>query len=811
VGFQPQEVAGRARRGSPAATLLSSGVDMGRLIYTAPRFTARGFRRAALMATALLGISIGLVAIGTSSASGVPLVSNWIALSPGSSPAPRTAAAMAYDPATGTIVLFGGDEVADGGTSTMLDDTWTFDAATSTWTEQTPTKSPPARYSASMVYDAATGDMVLFGGLGIDGYLNDTWTWNGATWTQAQPAKSPSARTSASIAYDAASQQVLLFGGLADRNPLGDTWSWNGTTWSSQTLTTKPAARYGAAMTYDASTGSVVLFGGDNTSAPLGDTWTWNGSSWTAQSSPISPPARVGASMAYDAVAGEAVLFGGFDGESTNDADTWTWSGNEWNALAPATSPAARRFAAMDYDTASATVVLFGGDPGGTIPSSLDDTWMWGSEGTLAVSVAASTTIVNGQDSATATLTGQSGAPAPTGTVSFFVCGPTSTPTPCTSQADQVGTAVTLNASTLNSASATSMAFTPTATGDWCFAVDYSGDTNYAPTTDNVDGCFVAEPPLATTPSVSTVTLGDTDTDVATVFGTLSGGVPTGTVSFFACGPTATPVGCTSQSDPVGTPVTVNASTGNNATATSMPFTPASVGYWCFGASYSGSVSYVGGPDSSTAECVRVNPVLSAAPAQTGIGLGTTDTDVATATGNSTDGIPTGTVGFFACGPTVVPTPCTSTTDPVGSPVTLNASTGPDASTATSIPFTPSAPGYWCFGSAYSGGGSYPASSDTTTDQCFDVNAVAPAFASPATATATTGRAFTFLVTVRGAPAPTITAARLPSWLTLDDHGNGTATLAATKARKGKHRFTLTASNSAGAVNQTFVLTVRRP
>ena len=28
-----------------------------------------------------------------------------------------------------------------------------------------------------MAYDAATGDTVLFGGLGLSGFLNDTWTY----------------------------------------------------------------------------------------------------------------------------------------------------------------------------------------------------------------------------------------------------------------------------------------------------------------------------------------------------------------------------------------------------------------------------------------------------------------------------------------------------------------------------------------------------------------------------------------------------------------------------------------------------------
>jgi hypothetical protein len=81
---------------------------------------------------------------------------------------------MAYDPATGDMVLFGG-----GSNSGLLNDTWTWDGTT--WTQQSPATSPPARYLASMAYDPATGDMVLFGGAGNSGFLNDTWTYGPVT------------------------------------------------------------------------------------------------------------------------------------------------------------------------------------------------------------------------------------------------------------------------------------------------------------------------------------------------------------------------------------------------------------------------------------------------------------------------------------------------------------------------------------------------------------------------------------------------------------------------------------------------------
>ena len=51
-----------------------------------------------------------------------------------------------------------------------------------TWLHVTPAASPPTRVNHAMVYDAARGRVVLFGGDNtINGYLVDTWTYDGTT------------------------------------------------------------------------------------------------------------------------------------------------------------------------------------------------------------------------------------------------------------------------------------------------------------------------------------------------------------------------------------------------------------------------------------------------------------------------------------------------------------------------------------------------------------------------------------------------------------------------------------------------------
>lgn len=148
------------------------------------------------------------------------------------------------------------------------------------WTKQAPATSPSARIDASMAYDPATGNLVLFGGKlpGNGRVYNGTWTWNGTTWIRQFPKSSPPARYAASVAYDPATGNVVLFGGLSGSNRvLGDTWTWDGTTWTKQAPATSPPARDSAPMAYEPATGNVVLFGGwnDTTGVPFGDTWIW--------------------------------------------------------------------------------------------------------------------------------------------------------------------------------------------------------------------------------------------------------------------------------------------------------------------------------------------------------------------------------------------------------------------------------------------------------------------------------------------------------------------------------------------------------
>ena len=185
----------------------------------------------------------------------------------------------------GQDILFGGYN-ASGAPSGQ---TWVWNDATSTWSQDTATPQPQARAYASMAEDTGyangTGALVLFGGCAATSgqtctsFLNDTWTYTATGWTETilnGAAGSPSARDNAAMAYNGSLAEPTLFGGCttsACTSPLADTWEYTtSNTWVLQSPTAVPAARAYAAMADNSTNGQLVLVGGNNGTTTLGDT-----------------------------------------------------------------------------------------------------------------------------------------------------------------------------------------------------------------------------------------------------------------------------------------------------------------------------------------------------------------------------------------------------------------------------------------------------------------------------------------------------------------------------------------------------------
>jgi hypothetical protein len=246
--------------------------------------------------------------------------SGWKLLAPAANPGLLSQHAMVWDEARGQIVLFGG---LAGAAPVPSNATWVWDG--SNWRQMQPALSPPARFGHAMAYDAASGKVVLFGGYADYGETNDTWTWDGANWTQVFSPACPLARTGHSMAFDALRGEVVLFGGFQSRGTptwFSDTWVWDGSAWQQKLTATPPAARSGHVLAYHPGLGAVVMIGGaggkDVTSNSWNydfrrETWTWDGEEWAQQFPENQPGPAYTVGAAWDDTKGALTVHLGDD------------------------------------------------------------------------------------------------------------------------------------------------------------------------------------------------------------------------------------------------------------------------------------------------------------------------------------------------------------------------------------------------------------------------------------------------------------------------------------------------------------------
>jgi hypothetical protein len=240
----------------------------------------------------------------------------------------------------------------------------------------------------------------------------------------------------------------------------------------------------------------------------------------------------------------------------------------------------------------------------------------------------------------TATVTGNQASHTPSGTVTFFMCGPIATGS-CNTGGSNIGTGTLSGTGATANADSPDVntAASPLAAGRYCFRAEWPGDTNYPGALTEFGGsggtneCFVVQTiqtNTVSTPSVGnggTATFGSSVTDTALVTAAQSGdGTPTGTVTFIVCDPSQVTSGrCQDPNgNQVGNPVTVAAVSGSSppaSTATSDPVTVNKTGTWCFRAVYTpggaNGSNYTGSSDATTGECFTVTDTTTSSSNQT--------------------------------------------------------------------------------------------------------------------------------------------------------------------------------------------------
>ncbi|MFT5130358.1 MAG: hypothetical protein ACI8W8_003989 [Rhodothermales bacterium] len=292
-------------------------------------------------------------------------------------PPARREFAMAYDAARGEMLLFGGD------TAGRRNDTWAYDGKR--WELRTPQTFPSSRNEMSMAYDSTREVIVLFGG--FDGEIGeeaqDTWEWDGSSWTRIETATSPTARQRASMSFDSTRHVMVLYGGDQNGSPSADTWEYSGSNWAFISTANSPGPRSEAAMAYDPVRQQTVFFGGTESGGPSGsrdETWVYDGANWQQRSLASIPPKRLAHVAAWSASRGTVMMGFGVDSFGARN-DFWEWNGTSWSELHPATTAPARSDCAMAFDEGQNAMLLFGGAGSSSL---LDDTWLFAADWILA-------------------------------------------------------------------------------------------------------------------------------------------------------------------------------------------------------------------------------------------------------------------------------------------------------------------------------------------------------------------------------------------------------------------------------------------
>jgi hypothetical protein len=271
------------------------------------------------------------------------------------------------------------------------------------WVQMHPAKSPSPRSNAAMVFDAATGQTVLYGGYNGTSYDSDTWTWDGKNWTERCVACGPGpvqqpTNEQAPMGYDPVRHEVVMWvpyvypykypNGVTGVGIVQQTWVWSGLGWKQACSSCFGSNQIGeGTIAFDQHRHELIMYANVQQYAagqtgPAWKTYAWTGSSWQ-DVTPASGPSMGGAvAMATD-WAGKQVLL-----ETPTGFDVW--NGSNWSAL-PATSPFASQGSAgygppvglyanaMAYDPSSKGVLLEGGSTQGSSTATPTGTWIYAS------------------------------------------------------------------------------------------------------------------------------------------------------------------------------------------------------------------------------------------------------------------------------------------------------------------------------------------------------------------------------------------------------------------------------------------------
>lgn len=198
---------------------------------------------------------------------------DWAQLTP--THQPYKILAMTHDVAQGNILAWVDPPLGSS-------ETWIWNG--SDWIERSPAHYPGNRADPYLAYQPASGAVILFGGGYIPGgdppifpsLDSETWLWNGTDWTQLHPVDAPASTIDGGFASCPSCGAGLLMGGQDESGvEHADAWLWDGTNWVAQS--TGPTARqsYPTNIVTDVDEASCLLFGGQTSVGGATSSQTW--------------------------------------------------------------------------------------------------------------------------------------------------------------------------------------------------------------------------------------------------------------------------------------------------------------------------------------------------------------------------------------------------------------------------------------------------------------------------------------------------------------------------------------------------------
>jgi cysteine-rich repeat protein len=242
----------------------------------------------------------------------------WARLAPASAPTPRRDHRMVYDASSKELLLVGGFD----GSGTALDDVWSWTGES--WVALDEQPAPPARGLHQMAYDDDTDSLLLFGGLdGAGGSpLGDMWSHDADGWHAVTPSPLPPARARHAMSYDQRLAVVVLYGGEGEAGALQDTWVFDGSSWTEMSDVPAPLAGPLAVAAFHGARYRVDLFS-EQVDDPADAVGSWTGARWRKSDSIAQVSQSNGFTVSYDSARLESIIFGG---ETDGTLSNTTWS-----------------------------------------------------------------------------------------------------------------------------------------------------------------------------------------------------------------------------------------------------------------------------------------------------------------------------------------------------------------------------------------------------------------------------------------------------------------------------------------------------